>query len=131
MELRFLDFCNEGALCWFWWAGTRSQVLNGIAQVLFWRYSSFVCELQFNAAYIATGHTASARIMDYQAAGNAAHYKTNSLSKGRSRNAIYFKTVCHGGVFVSTVRRAEPPTAGNLAVTCTTRKFAISRFSDT
>jgi len=68
--------------------------------------------------------------MDYQAAGNAARYKTNSLSKGRSHNAIYFKTVCHGGVFVSTVRCAAPPTTGKLAVACTTRKFAISRLSD-
>jgi hypothetical protein len=69
--------------------------------------------------------------MDYQAAGNAARYKTNSLSKGRSHNTIYFKTVCHGGVFVSTVRCAEPPTTGNLAVACTNRQFSISRFSDT
>jgi hypothetical protein len=35
MELRFLNFRNKGALCWFWWAETGSQVLYGIAQVLF------------------------------------------------------------------------------------------------
>jgi hypothetical protein len=68
--------------------------------------------------------------MDYQSAGKAARYKTNSLYKGRSHNAIYFRTVCHGGVFVRTVRCAAPPTTGNLAVACTTRKFAIRRLSD-
>jgi len=31
MELCFLNFCNKGTLCWFWWAETCSQVLNGIA----------------------------------------------------------------------------------------------------
>jgi hypothetical protein len=68
--------------------------------------------------------------VDYQAAGNAARYKTKSLSKGRSHNAIYFKTVCHGGAFVSIVLCAAPPTE-NLAVACTNRQFAISRLSDT
>jgi hypothetical protein len=100
-------------------------VLNGTAQVLFDGTVRVSTVIQYSL------YRNSARIMDNQAAGNAARYKTNSLSKGRSRNAISFKTACHGGDFVSTVRRAAPPTAGDLAVVCTTRRFAISHLSDT
>jgi hypothetical protein len=69
--------------------------------------------------------------VDYQAPGNVAHYQTFSLSKGRSHNAIYFKTVYHGGVFVSTVRCAAPPTNRNPCGNPTYRQFALSRLSDT
>jgi len=107
-------------------------VLNGIAQVLF--DGTVPSCVNCNSIHLTSQlGTWTERVLwtTKPQVTNGALYKTNSVSKGRSRNAIYFKTVCHGGVFVSTGRRAAPPNAGKLAVACTARKFAISHLSDT
>jgi len=57
-------------------------VLNGIAQVLF-DGTVPSCVNRSSIQLTSQLGTRTARIVEYQAAGNAARYKTNSLPKGR------------------------------------------------